>query len=74
MQLESSQKDIIWESYAQNTTVDPVNKYIYQPIRNSILERVSNDEILRYFEILFTLNMNVNNMFKMKEFIKENGR
>ena len=51
-----------------------MSKIVYQPIQSLILERVSNDEILRYFERLFTLNMSFNNRFKIEEFIKENGR
>ena len=30
-----------------NTTAGLVNKIVYQPIQSSILERVSNDEILK---------------------------
>ena len=51
--------------------IDPVSKIVYQPIRNSILEKCSNDEILRYFGSLIMLDLIFNKRSKMKEFIKE---
>ena len=57
----------------QKLIAGPVSKIGYQSIRNSILERCSNDEILGYFGSLITLDMIFNNRLKMKEFIKEKG-
>ena len=51
-----------------------VNKTGYQHIWSSILEKCSNDKILRYFGSLITLDMIFNNRTQIERIFQRKGR